>query len=366
MDDWEWEKKKRHLLRLNEQPPSTQDDIQENDSGSPHSHSEPSAVYVELQSKSDFLKSRPDIDPAEVIAFTPSQLSQFPHSDSESQLPPSQFFIVSSQPSQDIVITDSQPLFTSSTQSQQAASCVKTKGFSQTTIPDSQDFSTDFSQDPIEVPHTIEEIDRTETASPKESHLTISASSIPPRQPDGNLVSFGNFSISTDLEHTRESQEYVTAPQPISNLAPPSIPESSRIPFSGFLTQLEFDSGEFSLSAKSRQETQSNEVTAITENRLAATIVHDTTLLDDSHQPAQRFVSFHEEESQFLTQSEPEFFSASGEYEFVSPKFPRNSGASAQQLGSSQHAILPATRNHGTLHPPVVSLRYTCSHPKLL
>lgn len=359
MDDWEYQKNRRNLLCLNKRPPPTQEDTGDNYSDSSHIHSESSNVYVELQSRSDFLKSRPDIDPADIIAFTSSQLSQSPPSDSESQLPPSQFFIISSQPSQDIVIADSQPLSTYfCTQSQQALSCVKAKGISQTTIPDSQDFSTDFSQDQIEVPCTIEEIDRTETGSARASHHTTSVASIPSRQPDGNLVSFGTFSISTNLEHNGESQENNTTPQPISNLVPPSVPESSRVPFSGFLTQLEFDSREFSLSAKSRQESQQDEVVSTTDDRLGTTTVHDSALLDDSHQPAQRVPPLHEE-SQFLTQSEPEFFSVSEEYEFVPPTSPRNSGASEQHPVPSQHAILPATRNRGTLHPPIVSLCYT-------
>lgn len=306
------------------------------------------AFYVQVPSKSVFLNARPDFDHADILSLTSSQLSQFPPPGAEAQLPPSQFFIVSSQPSQDAVIADSQPPSTLTTQSQQPAPGLKPRGCSQTTIPDSQDFFTDFSQDPIEVPCTIQE-----------SHHTTSASSIPSRQPDDNLVSFGNYSISTGLEHTRESQENSTAPQPASNLPPPpppSIPESSRIPFSGFLTQPELPSGEFSLSSKSHQETQPDEAAALPENRLAATPGHDTTLLDDSHQPAQRVAPFHADESPFLTQSEPEFFSASGEDDFVPPTSPRNSGASEQQLGPSQHAILPATRNHGTFRPPVVRL----------
>lgn len=359
MDDWESQKNRRNLRRLNRRSPPSQDDTGDDSSDSSPLHAETAHIYVELQSKSDFLKSRPDINPAETGAFTSSQLSQFPHSDPDIQLPPSQFFIVSSQPSQDIAIADSQPLSTFlCTQSQQASSCVKAQGLSQTTIPDSQDFSTDFSQDQIEVPCTIQDIDATETGGARASPRTASASSIPSRQPDGNLVSFGTFSISTGLEHNRESQDSVTAPQLVSNLVPPSDSESSRVPFSGFLTQLEFDSGESSLSAKPHQASQPDEAAATTNDCLGTITIQDTALLDDSHQPAQRVPPLHQE-SQFLTQSEPAFLSVSEEYDFVPPTSQRESGTSEQHPVPSQHAILPATRGRGPLHPPIVSLCYT-------
>lgn len=366
VDDWEWEKNRRDLLRLNKKhPPSTKEPSVDNDSDSTQPHPESPTVYIELQSKSDFLRSRPDIDPAEVIPFTASQLSHFPPSDPDSQqLPPSQFFIVSSQPSLDIVIADSQSLSIPTTASQQAAPSVKAQRNSQTTIPDSQDFSTDFSQDPIEVPCTIEETYRTETDSARESHHAASAASIPSRQPDGNLVSFETFSISTDLEHNQELPESPTAHQPMSNWVPPSVPESSRVSFAGFLTQQEFSSGEFSLSAKSLQEPQPDEATAIPEDCFGTTTAQDTAL-DDSHQPAQRVPPFCEEELHFLTQSEPEFFSASEDYEAVPPTSQRNSGASEHRLVPSQDALLPATLNRTNPHPPIVSLCYTSCLLKL-
>lgn len=372
MDDWEWEKNKRHLLSLSKTPSSAQlDGLADNDSDaeseSGQIHSEPSKVYVELQSKSDFLNSRPDINPAEIVTFTSSQLSHFPHSDFESQLPPSQFFLTSTPPSsQEIVIADSQPWSIDLTQSQQVAPREKAQGFSQTTIPDSQDFSTDISQDPIEVPCTIEEHEATDAGSNQASHHTTSASSIPSRQPDGNLVSFETFSISTEVAHNQEPQESLALPQSIPTAVPPSIPESSRVPFSDFLTQLEFDSGEFSFSAKSRQQSQPDEAPAAEEGGVDASTVQDTATVDDSHQPAQRVLPAREEESQFLTQTQLDFFLASEEFEVVPPTSERNSGISEQRLVLSQHAILPGTCTRGALHPPVVSLCNICYLQELL
>lgn len=361
MDDWERQKNRRDLLRRNKQPPPAQEGTVGNEPDSTPVHSDLHKIYIELQCKSEFLNSRPDIDPAEVVPFTSSQLSQFPPSDSDGKLPPSQFFIVSSQPSQDIVITNPQPLSTGATESQQAGPCLKLQGISQTTIPDSQDFSTDLSQDPIAVPCTIESIHQTAVDSTKESHHTVSASSIPSRQPDGNLVSFGNFSISTDLDQNQDSQGNLPVTQPIPNFLPTSVPESSRIVFNDFLTQLEFESDEFSLSAKSRRRSLPDETVATTEDRFGPITVQDPAL-DDSHQPAQRVLPLHgdeEDESYLLTQSESAYLAASGQYTSVPPTSQRNSGASEQRLVPSQHAILSATHSRITLHPPIVSLDYT-------
>lgn len=370
MDDWEWEKNRRHLIGLSKPsptpsrspsrspPPSSQQDVSGHESASTHAHlsrsAAPSTIYIELQTKLDFLRSRPDIDPAQILTFTSSQLSQFPHPDSERRLPPSQFLVTSSQPSQDAVLADTQSFSTVSTQSQVAAPFVRAQAISQTTIPDSQDYSTDFSQEPVEVPCTLDDINRPEIASAKTSHHTTSASSIPSRQPDGNLVSFGTFSLSTYPDQNRGSQENFAELQPITVSPPPSSLESSRVPCSGFLTQLEFDPGEFSLSAKSHQDSQTNDSAARPGVFASHSTVQDTAALEDSHQPAQRVLPFHQEESRFLAQDEPDFL-ASEEYDLVPPASSRTSGPLEQPLVPSQGTVTPATRNCGTRHPPIVS-----------
>lgn len=316
MEDWEWEKKRRALPGLNSEPSPTEEDVADNHSATPSSDSFSASVYVEVQSKSDFLKSRPDFATPEVIAISSSQLSQFPHPDSECTLPPSQFFVISSQASQNNTIADSQALSTGASGSQKTGTIIRTLGISQTTIPDSQDFSTDLSQDIVEVPSTADQFHKTDTNSTKGSHNTASAFSIPPRQPDSNLASFGTFSISIDPERNLDSQQNPPPPQSIPNISPLARPTSSGNISNGFLTQLEFEPGEFSLSVNSKQQSQLDEAIALSTEQQPATPVQDTSIFD-SHQPAQRVPPFPGEVSQFLTQTEVEFFSASEEYNVV-------------------------------------------------
>lgn len=284
---------------------------------------------MELQSKSDFLRSRPNFDTANVIPFSESQLSHFPHSDSEIELPPSQFCVISSQPIQDIVIADSQPAAVQPSSPLQTATASKAPAISQTTIPDSQDFSNDFSQYLVEVPGTAEEDYQLGAPSPKNGHNNSSGSSIPSRQPDANQVSFGYLSVSIDTERHQPSQQNLPLPHPPSNSDAQASdrPFSSRNFFGGFLTQPEFEAGEFSLSVDSKSQSQPQEATAATDQQLPAISAEDTPL-DGSHQPAQRVSPLPSQTFEFLTQSEVEFFSASEDYEVVPDTSQRNSGQS--------------------------------------
>lgn len=164
-------------------------------------------VNIELQAKSDFLRARPDFNTASVDFFSASQLSQFPHSDSESELAPSQFWVPSSQPSQDIIIGDSQPPVTTSSLPDQVVPATKsTQGISQTTIPDSQDLSNDFSQNIVEVPGTAEQPNKAASSSAEATQERSSGSTIPPHQPNINQVSFAQDLLIIDPEQGPLSQ----------------------------------------------------------------------------------------------------------------------------------------------------------------
>lgn len=286
---------------------------------------------MELQSKSDFLKSKPDFDLANFIPFSESQLSHWPHSDSEVELPPSQFCVTSSQPIQHTVIADSQPAAVQHSSPVQTATAIKAPVISQTTIPDSQDFSNDFSQYPVEVPGTAEEDYQLGAASPRHGHNDSVGSSIPSRQPDANQVSFGYLFGSIDTERQQGSQQDLPLPPPPSTLDAQASarPFSSRNSFGGFLTQPEFETGEFSVSVDSKSQSQPQQATAATDRQLPAISVEDTPL-DDSHQPAQRVSPLPDHRFEFLTQSDVEFFSASEEHETVPDTCQRNSAQSQQ------------------------------------
>lgn len=276
-------------------------------------------IYVQLQSKSDFLKSKPEFDTDNIISISASQLSLYPHPDSDTELPPPQFYTLSSQTSQDRVVADSQPGASQSFSPQQTATVARATGrFSQTTIPDSQDFSTDLSQSLVEVPATVEAIHHPTVESPKPSQNGTSGSSIPSRQPDANQVSFGHFSISD---------------APLS--ARPLDPRGS---FGCFLTQPEFESGEFSLPAESRSQSQAQATTATIEEH-QATAPEQGSSLDDSRQPAQIVSPLAGEEFHFMSQSGGGFFSAFEDYEVVP-------GTSQQRnTGLSQHCQFPLCQN---------------------
>lgn len=264
---------------------------------------------MEVPSKSDFLKSRPDFDTA--ISISASQLSLFPHPGSDVELPPAQFCVVSSQPSQDIFITGSQPATTEPFSPQQTIASIRAPGgISQTTIPDSQDFSTDWSQNPIEVPATAEAVYGPEAHSPRASQNNSPEPSIPSRQPNVNQVSFGYISISTDTERQFLSQQDFPLPPPSAR------PASSRNTLSGFLTQPDFEEGEFSPLAESRSQSQAQEATATISGQHPTTAAPNSPL-DDSHQPAQRVSPLPVEEIHFLSQSAREFFPTSENGEVI-------------------------------------------------
>lgn len=297
-------------------------------------------IYVQLQSKSDFLKSKPEFDTDNIISISASQLSLYPHPDSDTELPPPQFYTVSSQTSQDRVIADSQPVASQSFSPQQTATVAKAIGrFSQTTIPDSQDFSTDLSQSLVEVPATVEAIHQQTVESPKPSQNGTSGSSIPSRQPDANQVSFGHFSISD---------------APLS--ARPLNPRGS---FGCFLTQPEFEPGEFSLLAESRSQSQSQaQATTATIEEQQATAPEQGSSLDDSRQPAQIVSPLAGEEFHFMSQSGGDFFSAFEDYEVVPDTSQQRIAGLSQPI-----AISISASNTVNSHPVSNTLRLIHKSP---
>lgn len=322
MEAWNQEKERRHCrAQLVSSSRSSPEDQVRDSAGSPSCNPLSNSIYVELQSKSDFLECRPDFDTNDVVPISASQLSQFPHSDSDIELPPTQFFVVSSQPSQDICIADSQPIPSEDSPHWRRTATPARGGNSQRTIPDSQEISTDFSQNLVEVPATAEAAHQASAHSPKASHDNSSGSSIPSRQPDGNKVSFGYLSTSIDTEPLPLSQQDLPLPPPPSTLQPQTSarPEFSRSTFSVFLTQPDFEPGEFSLSTESRSQSQTQGPRSTTEIQASirttgaqptATLAQDLSL-DISLQPAQRVSPLPGQDRHFRSQSESEFFSAS-------------------------------------------------------
>lgn len=325
---WELEKQQRVLSSgidcpsLHDYGSSVVDEAEERPLANPNS----TCFYVDLLTKSEFLKSKPEFDRSDIVFLSASQLSHFSSQDSESELPPAQFFVVSSPHSQGIVIADSQP------NSLEPGSCLQTESYphasnriSQTTIPDSQDLSTDWSQYAVEVPATAEAAEApsiTRACGPQASQSKSSASSIPSRQLDANQVSFGNFSISTGPERQLPSQQDISIP----SLLPARI-ASPRNTGSGFLTQPAFDVGEFSDILDSKSQSQVQEATAPEAQQVApATPV---SVPDDSPQPAQRLSPLPIDDFSFLSQPEEEFFSASENAEVVPD--------TSQQQRSGQH-----------------------------
>lgn len=264
VEDWEWEKQHRTLLGLNSDPTSDQG----------------------LSGEST---------PA-------SQLSLFPHPGSQPELPPSQFCITSSHPSLDI-ICDSQP--ENSFVADSPDSSRKDPRVSQrTTIPDSQDFSTDFTQD-----------------------------SIPSRQPGIVLGSFQTLSFSTYRNPEGEHQEggIIEEGNQPKECPEGENPVSDRLPssFEGFLTQLDLKAGDFDLSGLSTLHSQPEDVGLPQGEQQFASLAEEN-LLEDSQQPAQRVPPLPGQASLFQTQKEEDFFSASEGYDIVPDTDKRNSGRSRQ------------------------------------
>lgn len=287
-----------------------------------------SGICVELLTKAEFLKSRPEFDTASVIAISASQLSDCPHPGSDVDLPPSQFWLVSSEPSLDRIVANSQPLCTGSSALQQAGGKVFPGGISQTTIPDSQDFLNEFSQDGVEVRGTAEVLDKDqgEVISPQPSNKESSGSTIPSHQPNINQVSFALDLHSIEPEHQfvslHDSQHSPSPPLPPATAdAPASLrPVFPRNPIDGFLTQPAFDPGEFSLSAESK---------SLSASHVATTATHQSAenqFLDDSRQPAQRVSPLSGKVSQFLSQTDVDFYSAFEDNEVVPESSQRDLG----------------------------------------
>lgn len=295
-------------------------------------------ICIELQSRADFLKSRPEFNSPNIIAISASQLSDCPHPGSEGDLPPAQFWVVSSQPSQDIVVLDSQPLATGSSISQQVGSTALPASFSQTTIPDSQESSNEFTQDAVEVPGTAEEFaqGQADVNSPKPSNKESSGSTIPSHQPNINQVSFAHELLVEEPDHQPLSIQ--ESPQNLSNPFAPATsctqaltrPTSSRNLFDGFLTQPEFDPGEFSLSAEPRSQSPSHEANTAAQQSGSVETPSQNQSFTESHQPAQRVSPLPSPESKFLTQTDVEFYSASEDLEVVPESSLRNSGQTRQ------------------------------------
>lgn len=268
---------------------------------------------MELQSKADFLRSRPDFDTAEVIAISASQLSQFPHPGSQTELPPSQFCITSSHPSQDF-IGDSQPKASPVAAESQGTS--RNPRISQrTTIPDSQDFSTDFTQE-----------------------------SIPSRQPGIVLGSFETISFSTyrhpEGEHPEAGNLEVGAQQgqyPESENLVPVRPTSS---FDGFLTQLDFGVSDFDSTGHSSPRPESEGV-GVTQGEQQSINLAEQNHLEDSEQPAQIVPPLPGQVPPFQTQNEQDFFSASEGYDFV-PDTARRGSSRSRQSQSQQMVDVPS------------------------
>lgn len=248
-----------------------------------------------------------------VIAITPSQLSDFPLPDSQTELPPSQFCITSSHPSQDF-IADSQ-LGISFVAENPEASSKDPRVSQRTTIPDSQDFSTDLTED-----------------------------SIPSRQPGTILGSFATLSFSTyrnpEGEHQHPEGEHPEEGNTEEASQPKEYPEgdnpvSRRLPssFEGFLTQLDFGVGDFGLSGTSSPESQTEDVGLLQGEQRSATPAEEI-LLEDSQQPAQRVRPLPVQASIFQTQKEEDFFSASEGYDIVADTSKPNSGRSRQSQAS--------------------------------
>lgn len=291
-------------------------------------------ICIELQSKAHFLKSRPEFDSPSIIAISASQLSDCPLPGSDSDLPPAQFWVVSSQPSQDVVVANSQPLVTGSSVAQQVGSAAFSASFSQTTIPDSQEISNDFTEDAVEVPGTAVEFGQgqAEATSPRPSNKDSSGSTIPSHQPNINQVSFAHELLDIEPEHhlvlRQESQQNFSQPLPpaTSGTQASLRPILSRNLFDGFLTQPEFDPGEFSLSADSKSQSTSQVVDTAAHPSEPA----ESRSLNESHQPAQRVSPLPSPASQFLTQTDVDFYSASEDFEVVPESSLRNSGQTTQ------------------------------------
>lgn len=309
-----------------------------------------SGVALQVPTKSEFFKLHPELHETEFLPFSASQLSEYPHPDSEQELPPTQFEVLSSQPSHDVLL-DLQPLIPASYLSpkQTKASLRGLSKISQTTIPDSQEPFTQFTESIVEVPATAESVEQAATHSPKlgqqaaltDSHSskqsgslgnnTSSGTSIPSHQPDNNVVSFRPFSIPGAPDHQSVSpQSFYSLPLPSSpDTHTIARPASSRHTFQ-FLTQEQSDLGEFDPLGGSRSQSytqsQPHEAQAGESANTLEPILD--TILEPSQQPAQRVPPLTDHTFGFISQSQLESLSRSQDNDIVLNTSQRDSGHS--------------------------------------
>lgn len=277
-----------------------------------------------MQSKSDFLRSRPDFDLSDVIIVSSSQLSQFPHSQSQAELPPSQFFIASSHPSLDF-IADSQPADQAIVESQQTKATTRHPGFSQTTIPDSQDFSTDLSQNPNSAsftgqgsnPPPVGQLTQDVAGASARAATQIPSfdSSIPSRQPGTVLGSFGTHSIPCWEEGDGLEEDDQHGAQTDRLRVESAVSARPASSFEGFFTQVEYESGNPDLPGSTGPRHSSKNTTSQSEQ--PSNTLAEVTPTDDSQQAAQIVSPLAAEAPLFHTQNEEDFFTASEDYEVV-------------------------------------------------
>lgn len=305
----DWEQARQHQVLPEPSPNLLPNQSPVLEASSPYSRSQ--GISIVLLSKSDFLRTKPDLDTDSVIAISTSQISDL---DTDSDLPPSQFWVPSSQPSQDI-ISDSQPALTGSPA--HVSPSKARAGISQTTIPDSQDFSNVLSQDSVEVPGTAEQSKKAGSASPNGSHKESSGSTIPSRQPDYNQV-FADENLATHPEHHSLSQDDLghnhsfVSPLP----APSNDQDTPSDPCGAFLSQPAFEPGEFAISTESEAKSQSQSQSRVTADNQSAPV--EDTSQSESYQPAQLVSPLPDRRSQpFSPQIDTDFFAASEEYEVV-------------------------------------------------
>lgn len=288
-----------------------------------------------MQSKSDFLRSRPDFDTADVIVVSSSQLSHFPHSNSQIELPPSQFFIASSHPSLDFV-ADSQPVDPAVVECQHIQAPNRHTNFSQTTIPDSQDFSTDLSHY-----HNSVSFEGQGSNPPPVTHVTRNSagasaraatqhpsfdSSIPSRQPGTILGSFGTHSIPGWEEGDCPEEDDQEGPQTEHSQAENEVPRRPASSFGGFFTQVDFERGNCDLAGCSDSRLSTKNTASQSEQ--PSNTLAEATPTEDSQQAAQVVSPLAAGTSFFHTQNEEDFFTASEDYEVVPDTLKKNTGRS--------------------------------------
>lgn len=207
------------------------------------------------------------------------------------------------------------------------------KAFSQTTIPDSQDFSTDLSQDSTGFGFTSrgrsfslvgQETRTIAGASTRaDTHHLSFESSIPSRQPGTVLGSFGTNSIPRweEGDCLEDGQQGARAERSQAEGQVSGRPASS---FEGYFTQVEVASGNPDLLGGSASRHTSN--TAASQNEQPSNTLAEVTPTDDSQQAAQIISPLAAEAPLFYTQNEEDFFTASEDYEIVPDTLKKNTG----------------------------------------